>query len=295
MPSSPSIHPGWLEISIDVHPDAHEALGTFLFDIGCQGIVTEDFENRTLKAYWPSLEGAEELRIRVNTFLLELAGIFPEVRDFTLRLCNLQDRDWAITWRRFFRPDRITPGLMVVPAWDPIPGDLNGAVIRMDPGPAFGTGQHPTTRMCLRTMEKAIPPKPWSMLDVGSGSGILSTYGALLGAARILALDNDPEALRWARKNISLNGLSPAIELSSEPLSTIKERFHLVVANIILGTILELFPCFPALLEPKGVLILSGILRDQVTRVEDALEEHGFIKERTLFGEEWACVLAAKP
>ena len=118
---------------------------------------------------------------------------------------------------------------MIVPAWEPMPDAVDGHVIRIDPGPAFGTGQHATTRMCLEAMEKIHFPKTWTMLDVGTGSGILATYGAQLGASKILAIDIDPEALRWAERNIQINDLSEFIDLSNTPLEQVKGTFSVFV------------------------------------------------------------------
>ncbi len=290
-PSSPK-HTGWLEIAIDIHPVAHDALSAFLFDLGCRGLVTGDFTGPTLKAYWSMKEDYENLRNRINGFLADLAAIFPEAHSSKLRICNLQDRDWGHSWRRFFHPDRVTPDLTVFPAWEPIPASIQGEVIRIDPGPAFGTGQHPTTRMCLRAMEKAPPAAPWSMLDVGTGSGILALYGARLRASRILAIDIDPEAVRWAHRNVSLNGQPAAIELSSKSLETLDERFDLTVANLILGTIIDLLSCFPSVMKQEGMLILSGILREQVAQVDALIPEHGLKTVEVLYEKEWACILA---
>jgi ribosomal protein L11 methyltransferase len=287
-------HPGWLEISIDIHPVAHEALSAFLFDLGCEGIVSEDLRNRTLKAYWPRRTDQEELRMRIKAFLLDLGDIFPELGPFKLRFRHLKDQDWSRNWRRFFHPDRVTPNLLILPAWEPVPRDVEGRVVRIDPGLAFGTGQHPTTRMCLETMERLPLPRSWSMLDVGTGSGILAIYGARLGAHRIAAIDNDPEALRWAERNIALNDLSGSIALSSMPLEGWRDKFSLVAANLILGTIIELMPFFPPVLEARGWLILSGLLSEQVDRVVPLLAEQGLVKDRVLYQGEWACVIGRK-
>jgi len=294
VPLSSPKHTGWLEIAIDIDPVAHEALSAFLFGLGCQGLVSEDFTGHTLKAYWPFRENPENLRNRINGFLTELEGIFSEVHSSKLRLRNLQDQDWGHNWRRFFHPDRVTPNLKVFPAWEPIPKSTKGEVLRIDPGPAFGTGQHPTTRMCLRAMEKAPLAGSWSMLDVGTGSGILALYGARLRASRILAIDTDPEALRWARRNLSLNVQSAVIELSSGLLESLDESFDMIVANLILGTIVDLLPYFPPVMKQDGILILSGILREQVTRVETLLPQHGLKTVEVLYEKEWACMLVKK-
>ena len=285
----------WMEITIEIHPIAHEALSAFLFDLGCEGVVTEDARDRLFRAYLPAERGREEIRTRIEIFLRTIEEIFPEVHQSArVSLNTLPDEDWGLQWRRFFRPQRVTSGLTVFPAWEGIPPRHKGATIRIDPGPAFGTGQHPTTRMCLQAMEDWARPAVWSLLDVGTGSGILSVYGAKLGAARILALDIDPEALRWAERNIALNGLSRAIELSSQPIETCKERFSLVTANLIRETILELLPHFPSLLDPGGGLILSGLLTEQAAEVSQRLRHHGFWEPRIQVEQEWACLFARR-
>jgi ribosomal protein L11 methyltransferase len=286
-------HP-WTEISIDVHPIAHEAVGAFLFDLGCEGIATEGADAGTLKAYLPCSGKSEDIRSRLETALRDIEEIFPEARPAVLRINRIEDHDWSIEWRAHFRSERITPGLLVVPAWEPIPAEPGSHLIRIDPGPAFGTGQHPTTRMCLESLEKFRADKPWTMLDIGTGSGILAIYAAKLGARRVLALDTDLEALRWAEKSIALNEPPATIELSSAPVETTTECFDVVTANLTLDVILQLMPHFSRLLEPQGWLILSGLLREQVERVEERLAGYGFQSIQVFYQQEWACIIAVK-
>jgi ribosomal protein L11 methyltransferase len=286
--------PGWIEISIRIHAVAQESLSAFLFELGCEGLISEGENNRTLKAYLPFQQDLKSVEERILRFLQDLEQIFPEVRSPDVGLSKMENRDWSEGWRRFFRPDRVTRRLVIMPAWESGPTPHEAAVILMDPGPAFGTGQHATTRMCLEAMENASLPEPWTMLDVGTGSGILSIYGAKLGAGRIIALDTDPEALRWAERNISLNNLTGRIELSSTPVEALKGQFSLLVANLTLGPILDLMPLFPGLVAPAGRLILSGILTDQVTKAQGGLEKHGFSVGQSCHQAEWACLIATR-
>jgi ribosomal protein L11 methyltransferase len=148
--------------------------------------------------------------------------------------------------------------------------------------------------MCLETIETFPEVGHCKMLDVGTGTGILAIYGAMLGAESILALDNDPEALRWAERNIALNELPVPIHLSDIPVEELNDSFHLLVANLIFHVIQELIPHFSRLLEPRGWLILSGLLNDQVESVKTRLREHGLDPIRIHHRQEWACILAAK-
>jgi ribosomal protein L11 methyltransferase len=291
---SPPEHAGWLEISIHIDPVTHESLCAFLFDLGCTGVITEDMQNRALKAYLPVPENLEHIQDHIDCFLQDLKGIFPELGDYRLAFNKIEDQDWSRNWRRFFRPDRVTPRLMVLPAWEPVPLSIDREIIRIDPGPAFGTGQHPTTRMCLEAMEKTHLTGSWRMLDVGTGSGILAIYGVKLGAYRVIAVDIDPEALRWANRNIALNKLSGAIELSPGPLEQLKGTFSLIAANLILGEILRLFSVLTRLLIPNGWLILSGILREQVNEIKGRVRANPFHESAILYQQEWACVILRK-
>lgn len=286
--------PRWLEISIEIDPVAHEALSAFLFDLGCEGIVSQDSPHHALKAYFSFQKDWEDIQKKINGFLQKLGDIFPEVQSPKLIFSKIEDQDWNRQWRRFFRPDRITKRLTVFPAWESIPKHTEGHVIRIEPGLAFGTGQHPTSRMCLEAMERVSLPGSWTMLDVGTGSGILAIYGAKLGAIRVVALDVDPEAIRSAEGNILLNHLSGPVELSSMPLEELKDRFSLLTANLTLGVIIELFPHFSRLLDPGGWLILSGLLIDQARDVQDSFLKYGFSEYETLHQAEWACIVARK-
>jgi ribosomal protein L11 methyltransferase len=286
--------PGWLELSIEIDPVAHEALSAFLFDLGCEGIVSPDSPHHALKAYFFFQRNLEDIQNRINSFIQTLEEIFPEVQSPKLIFNKIEDQDWNRQWRRFFRPDRVTKRLTVFPAWESIPIHIEGHVIRIEPGLAFGTGQHPTSRMCLEAMERVSLPGSWSMLDVGTGSGILAIYGAKLGASRVVALDLDREAIRSAEGNIRLNHLSGAIELSSMPLEKLKNHFSLLTANLTHGVILKLFPHFCRLVDPGGWLILSGLLTDQARNVQDYFPQYGFSKYEAHHLAEWTCMVARK-
>lgn len=293
-PSAVTKHPGWIEISIGVPPVAQEALSAFLFDLGCKGLVLGEKEKPFLRAYLPFTPRLHEERARIEAFLRKLGDFFPDIGRPSIHFSKIKDEDWSHTWKRYFRVERITERLTVVPAWEPAPQDSGGVVIRMDPGPAFGTGQHPTTRMCLQAIETSAMRAPWSLLDVGTGSGILAIYAVKLGAARVLAIDTDPDALRWARRNIELNDASGLIELSSGPLGKWSGVFSLIVANLTRDALLELLPDFQGLLEKDGTLILSGLLQEQVQEVKRPLELLGFHRSQVATEAEWACITVRK-
>ncbi len=292
--STQTKHPGWIEISIEVHPAAQEAVSAFLFDLGCKGVVLGEKGKDFLKAYLPFTNQFEERRNRIEVFLRDLKGFFPEAAQSFLHFSKIQDENWGLTWRRHFQVERVTQRLTVVPAWEPVPKAPRGIVIQMDPGPAFGTGAHPTTRMCLESIEKFHTPGAWTMLDVGTGSGILAVYAAKLGARRILAIDTDPEALRWAQRNIELNHCSAFIDLSSKSVAELDDVFSVLVANLTRDALLELLPDFQRLLETKGAMILSGLLQEQVQEIKKSLGLCGFQEIQVVTQAEWACITARR-
>ena len=291
---SNSTQPLWVEISLQADPALHDPLSSFLFDLGCTGVVSQDFQDCTLKGYLPLQHDLEGLRARIDLYLHSLREVFPDIPPPAIQFRELEDEDWGLNWRRFFRPAQVTPKLLILPAWEPVPKTDVAHIIRMDPGPAFGTGQHPTTRMCLEAMERVPLRSPWTLLDVGTGSGILAIYGVQLGTERVVALDTDPEAIRWAGRNLRLNGVFESIDLCTSPVEELTGKFSMVCANLILGVILDLMPAFSRLIQPEGWLILSGILENQVQEVADSLSRNGLRACETLYQEEWACVIAAK-
>lgn len=287
-------HPGWLEITIDIDSSARDACSAFLMDMGCDGVVSEDFEDDVMKAYLPKEQDFESIKKSLETFLDNLAELFPDIPTPILDIKEIANQDWGTSWRSFFYLEKITDNLMILPAWEAMPDPIKCHVIRIDPGTAFGTGKHETTRMCLQAIEENKPDKPWTMLDVGTGSGILSVYGAMLGAEEITAIDIDPEAVRWAKKNIELNEIPIEINLSTTTLEEIDNQYDIVVANLIKNTILELNPLFPKVLAPEGLIIFSGILKEQIDMIEEDISKYGLIKKGERIMGEWACLLVKK-
>jgi len=283
--------PAWVEISLMLPAAAHEAMSGFLFDLECEGLV---IEGSRLKAYLPASADIDSIRQRILLFLQEIRRIFPEVGPVQPLLTPVEAGDWSKKWRSFFHAEKVTPELCVTPPWESPCSGWEGETIQMDPGPAFGTGGHATTRMCLRAMERVTLATGWTMLDVGTGSGILAIYGAKLGAERILAVDIDPEALRWAERNIDLNGLSGRIDLTERSVRELDERFSLITANLTMDVIVELLPELGRLLNPGGWLVLSGLLRDQAAKVRNTMKGKGLPMGKAYFRGEWASIITKK-
>jgi ribosomal protein L11 methyltransferase len=197
---------------------------------------------------------------------------------------------WSDLWRQGFKPRRITPRLVVAPSWappEPGPGDV---VLTLDPGMAFGTAEHPTTRGCLRLLDARIAPGD-RIADIGAGSGVLSIAAALLGAERVVAVELDPWAVTAARENVEANGVGDRVEVRAGAVGPAflpgEAPFHGIVANIEAGILLPLLPGFRGGLEPGGWLILSGILADEAGRVVEAAGALGLELEAEDREEAW--------
>ena len=211
-----------------------------------------------------------------------------------LRYASLREEDWAETWKAFYAVDRL--GRVVVrPAWlpyDPSPGD---AVVSLDPGVAFGTGQHPTTRMCLLLLQDYLAAND-RVIDVGTGSGILAIAAVQLGASACLAFDTEELAVKAARANVDLNGLAARIrvEPGSIEVAAGEPPFDLCLANINAATITALAPALHRCLRPGGVLVASGIIEAYLAGCEAALIEAGFAIEKRLTDGDWRALAARR-
>jgi ribosomal protein L11 methyltransferase len=278
----------WVRVSISADLEAHEAAGAFLFDLGCEGVVEE---GREVYGYLPWERNGEDLSLQLAALTARLNEFFPSNAPASGALSPVAEENWAETWRAFFKPERVGENLLISPAWIPVPSRETGHVILMDPGPAFGTGKHATTRLCLREIERLFAESGnGSFIDVGTGSAILAVYAAKLGFNPVLGVDIDIEALDWAGRNIALNGLDRQIMLSDTPIQAIEGRYTVVAANIILGEILKILPHLVDKTEDRGRLVISGILREQVSQVESRLPP-GVARSLAVHAEdEWACL-----
>lgn len=250
-----------------------------------------------VRAYLPADANLESTRAALEEALWHLGQILPLPAP---KYQTVAEADWAEAWKVNFHPLRLGRRLMIVPAWLNPPLEPDDIPIRIDPGMAFGTGTHPTTQLCLAAIEKHLRPGQ-AVLDLGTGSGILSVAAAKLGAGPILALDIDAEAVRVARENTALNGVADRIQIEEGSLAEILAgRFsfqaELVVANILARVIIMLLEQGLAqAVKPGGLLMVSGILDSQAYEVRAALkaQELTVLAEERL--EDWVAIIARRP
>ncbi len=204
---------------------------------------------------------------------------------------TLPDRDWQEAWKVTFRTERVSPRIVVKPSWETFSAQPGDCVIELDPGMSFGTGRHPTTRACLRFLDTLLRESPGtSFLDLGCGSGILSIAAAGLGAAPVLGLDNDPDAIRVAAENVAANRLTGRIELAVADVTTLQPpaRFAIVAANILADVLCACHRAIGAAVAPGGWLLLAGILHSQYETVRATFEAAGFRQVEHVTEEEWS-------
>ncbi len=206
---------------------------------------------------------------------------------------DIDEQDWAESWKKYFYTEKITEKLVIKPSWRDYAPKPNEIILEIDPGMAFGTGTHPTTRMCIKLIEKMINPKD-SFLDVGTGSGILMIAAAKLGAAKMMGIDTDEVAVSVAEQNLLKNHINPDIfEVKTGNLvSGVIGRFSLVTANILSEIIVELLDDIHAVLEKNGIFICSGIIKSKQEMIEKKLTAMGFEVIETAIEEDWVAIAA---
>jgi len=237
----------------------------------------------------------QELRL----FLSKVWHIFPDCPAPQLLTEIIMEEDWGGKWKSFFTSFQITPTLTIKPSWEDAKklkgeGEANEAVIEMDPGLAFGTGHHASTQLALLLLEEAFQNsaiKLKKVLDVGTGSGILAIACGLFGAKEVLAIDNDPDAVETAKQNILRNRLEGKITVSDQDVPIVRTGFDIVVANITHDTLADLAKPLTSLINPKGFLVLSGILRgEQEHSILEMYTKQGLVFIKSLTKDEWTAL-----
>ena len=212
----------------------------------------------------------------------------------------VSEEDWANNWKAYYKPLEIGERLVVRPSWEAI-GNTDRVVLSLDPGMAFGTGTHQTTRLCLEFLERLVKNGD-EMLDLGCGSGILSIAGLLLGASHAIAVDIDPIVETIAAENAAMNGIKDEYRIMTGDILSddgikreiSKQRYDIVTANIVASVIIKLATQIPALLKDDGVFIASGIILERLDEVKDALANNGLKVLEVKKLDEWSALTAVK-
>ena len=297
----------WMEIRVVADADSSEVVCDIFQRFGCGGVAVdgeyvvtpegEVFANvehsLRVRAYLPVDELLEEKRSQIDEALGRLSAIYPLRSEGKV----IDEEEWAEAFKAYFKTFSIGECIVVKPSWEDYTPRGREVVIELDPGLAFGTGLHPSTRMCLAQMERLIRPGK-TVLDLGTGSGILSIAAAKLGAAPVLALDIDPVAVRVAGANIASNGVSKAVRVQQGTLPDRSSQsawwgsFDLVFVNILAEIICNLADSLVGALKPGGVLIAGGIISNHLDEVTSRLRDAGAEVVEVVEDGVWRVVMA---
>lgn len=309
----------WNEVRIVVPVEAVEAVSGILYGLEVKGIsiqdptdmltrdsgpLTWDFadinifpegaDNAVLTAYFPDTDRIEETVSRIREKIQELSDFGIRNDPFRVDYKLVLEEDWANSWKKYYKTMKVGERIIIKPLWeeyDAGPGEL---VVEMDPGMAFGTGTHETTRLCVELLQEYIQGGE-TVFDVGTGSGILAITAARLGAEKVLAIDLDPVAVDSAKINVNYNDLSQITVKEGNLLDEAEGGADVIIANIIADVIIAMAPDLKRLMKPGGIFIGSGIISFREEAVREALEASGFTILQVRDDNDWRAIAAQAP
>jgi ribosomal protein L11 methyltransferase len=310
----------WKEYRIHINKEAEESVSEILINLGSAGVnIVDRADFETLPEYgfdtlwelneekFPSegviVNGYFDLEQITPDFeknlhqkLEQLKEMTLDIEDYTVESNEIADSDWNENWKEFYHSVQVTRYLTIVPEWEDYQNKRpDEQLIVLDPGLAFGTGTHPTTQLCIQALETILRGDE-VILDVGTGSGVLTIASSLLGAKEIYAYDLDEMAVQAAKNNIALNDLATEITVKENNLlKDVTIEADVVVANILAGIVMELIPDAMKVLKPGGFFVSSGIITEQQEQVLGALEAEGFKLVQINQMKDWIVIVAQKP
>jgi len=310
----------WTEVTVSTSNEAVEAVSNILMEAGASGVKIDDaldYQNlkpdrygeiidletiphitsgAQISAYYPETVFVPEILPTIKQRVGQLTEFGLDPMPNEVSMADLSDEDWATAWKKYYHPVRVTRYLTIVPSWEDYqvqqPGEL---VLRLDPGRAFGTGTHPTTKLCLQALETVINGGE-HLIDVGTGSGILSIAAKAMGVGDVEAYDLDDIAVASAQTNLDLNPVAKDIHVAANDLLVgIDTQADIIVANILAEIIIPLVPQARQNLKRGGYFITSGIIDDKFQLVLDTIKQAGFqITQHTQMGD-WHGIIAYLP
>lgn len=304
----------WKEVSVLTHGICLEAVAGVFHQLGSGGVVVEDPQaarQYVSRGNWnPESVSADILShefVVVKAYFQEQRQVMEEVKHHLKRIeeqfdcqCKVfvnqvNDDDWEESWKKYYHTFKVGQRLVIKPSWESYEPSPEEVVVNIDPGMAFGTGIHASTRFCLTFIEQYIKGGE-EVVDAGCGSGILSIAAAKLGVNRVLAMDIDELAVRIARDNVRLNGLQDVIEVQEGDIVTALNDFspQIIFANITAEVVANLIPIAAQVLPPGGLIFGSGIVDSRWPGVKKRLDNHGFVIEQILTDVDWVGVAARK-
>lgn len=296
----------WYQVSCEVPTTLAEAAADYLTELSGCGVCTDNravdtFSSDdipatatvTITSYFGVPCPIEEHLAALTDFLNRQSAALPGYRPTTPTVSMIAEEDWASSWKEHFKPLPVGKQLLIIPSWETPSASEERRVITLDPGMAFGTGGHETTRLCLECLEQILSDDPdprAPVLDLGTGSGILAIAAAKLGIQRIDAVDIDPQAVVVAEENCRLNRVADAVHCSTTPLEQLPGGYRVILANILAEELVKMAPELSKRLLPGGLLVLSGILAEREQFVIDGFAAQPLSLEASLAAGEWRCL-----
>ena len=306
----------WIEVRVITKSEALEPISGIFYSLDCKGVAIEDPEDilgreqgpltwdfadinvlehkgkvAVVKAYFAEEDNIEDVLQYVNERLTELKEMGLDLGEAKVEHEKMYEEDWANTWKQYYKPSKVGEKIVVKPIWEEYEAKDGELVVDLDPGMAFGTGTHETTRMCIQALERYVKEES-TVFDVGCGSGILAIAAAKLGAKLAVGVDLDPVAVESSIENVGYNNLKNIEILHGNLVEVIDGKADIVVANILAEIICILTDDVKRVLKDSGVFITSGIIHDRVDMICEKLEATGFeVIEKNRDGE-WNCIVA---
>ena len=287
----------WFVLELLIPKEFGEAVSSFLIDQGATGIeeLEGDLKCERLRTYFPQDGKERRILYALRHYLKSLEKIVPEVRRAQIKTACLPEQDWSENWKRFFKPVQVTRRLVVKPPWSKIRLRKGQSSIDITPGMAFGTGTHATTLLSIQALEETLKKKGLCVLDVGTGSGILSIIAAKLGAKEVWGIDIDGVAVENARENVEKNRVSAIVKTRKGSIGGLHKKFDVVVANIDLKSLRRMRKPLLNHLKKQGFLILSGILEQEKEKIRRLYVETKLLCWiKTTQEGEWVCLTFKK-
>lgn len=287
----------WLVITLLVPNEFEEGVSNFLIEQGASGIeeIDEGSKGKRLRTYFPQDGGKKRIFRDLRRYLNSLQNLNPQMAHISFEAVSIADQNWAENWKGFFKPVRITSKFVVKPPWLKTQLKRDQIPITITPGMAFGTGTHATTKLCIQALGQRLRRRGVSVLDVGTGSGILSIVAARLGAGEVWGTDIDEVAIENARENVKQNGISGIVRIRKGTIGSVRKRFDVIVANIDVRNLKKMRQSFIHHLKSHGFLILSGILEEDAERLRQHYMDTGrFQWAKAMQEGEWVCLTFRK-
>ncbi|PKR85120.1 50S ribosomal protein L11 methyltransferase [Heyndrickxia camelliae] len=309
----------WSEIMIHTTNEAVEPISNILHEAGASGVVIEDpfeltkdredqfgeiyqldpedypEEGVIIKAYLPVNSFLGETVEEIKQSITNLTLFNIDIGKNAVSISEVNEEEWATAWKKYYNPVKISSKFTIVPTWEQYePVNSDELIIELDPGMAFGTGTHPTTVMCIQALERTVQ-KNDHVIDVGTGSGVLSIAAALLGAGKVTALDLDEVAVQSAKLNVKLNKVQDVVTVSkNDLLNGVESQADVVVSNILAEVIMSFTDDVANAVKKGGYFIASGIIQAKKNEVKEAIVESGFTIEETIVMEDWIAFIAKR-